>query len=288
MELEAALACRGRQLLPAGGTLLMGILNVTPDSFSDGGRFLECGSAVDRALKMAGDGADIVDVGGESTRPGCSGVPEAEELARVVPVIEGVAKQSDVVISVDTSKASVARAALEGGAHIVNDVTALRGDPEMAGVAASAGAGVVLMHMLGEPRTMQERPEYGDVVAEIVEFLRGALERAAAAGVAADATVVDPGIGFGKLTGHNLEIVRSIREFHVLGRPVLLGPSRKSFIGNVLDLPVGERMEGTAAAVAAGVMGGVQIVRVHDVKEMKRVARMAEAIRAGMEYEECA
>ncbi len=286
MERGAALTCRGRQVLPAGGTLLMGILNVTPDSFSDGGCFLERGSAVERALEIVEEGADIVDVGGESTRPGSSGVPADEELARVVPVIEAVAKQSDVVISVDTSKALVARAALDAGAHVVNDVTALRGDPDMAKVVVSAGAGVVLMHMLGEPGTMQDRPDYGDVVGEIVEFLRAALERAAGAGVPADATVVDPGMGFGKVTRHNLEIVRSIREFHVLGRPVLLGPSRKSFIGNVLELPVEERLEGTAAAVAAGVMGGVQIVRVHDVKEMKRVAKMAEAIRAGIEYGE--
>ncbi len=213
----------------------MGILNVTPDSFSDGGLYAVRERAVRRGLEMIDEGAHIVDVGGESTRPGSSPVDVEEELRRVVPVVEDIAGASAAVISVDTCKERVAREALDAGASIVNDVTALRGDPGMGATVAGAGAGVVLMHMLGEPRSMQEDPDYSDVIGEVAGFLLDALKRAEAAGIAPDRTVIDPGIGFGKLTCHNLEIVRRLEEFHALGRPVLVGPSRKSFIGNVLD-----------------------------------------------------
>lgn len=263
-------------------TLLMGILNVTPDSFSDGGEFFDTGSAVRRALQMVRDGADIIDVGGESTRPGSEPVALDEELRRTVPVIEAVARETGVPISIDTYKPEVARRALDAGASIINDISGLRSDPDMARVAAGHKAPVVVMHIKGTPRDMQTKePSYEALIPEILDYLRGSIRIALEAGIGEDAIIVDPGIGFGKTVEHNLEIISNLREFARLGKPVLVGPSRKSFIGAVLGgLPAGERLEGTAAAVTASVLNGANIVRVHDVKEMARVLKVADAIKA--------
>ncbi len=260
----------------------MGILNVTPDSFSDGGRFFDPEVAVGHGIRMIVDGADIVDVGGESTRPGSEAVSAEEERHRVVPVIEHlVAEAPDVPISIDTRKHEVAAAALEAGATIVNDVSA-GGDPEMFRVAKDAGAGMVLMHMKGEPKTMQEAPHYDDVVAEVKEFLRERVEAAEFAGIESERLCVDPGIGFGKTFPHNLLLLRDISSLLDLGRPLLVGPSRKAFVGALTNTTPDERVEGTAGAVAWLVAQGANIVRVHDVKEMVRVARVVDAIaRAG-------
>lgn len=260
-------------------TLIMGVLNVTPDSFSDGGKFLDLDAAVARGKRMLAEGADIVDVGGESSRPGATPVPEEEELRRVVPVIARLCSEAGPVVSVDTTKARVAREAIAAGARIINDISAFRADGGMAGLAAETGAGVVLMHMRGTPADMQRDPRYDDVVGEVAEFLRERGSAAVRAGIAAERIVYDPGIGFGKNVEHNLEIVRRLPELRALGRPLLVGPSRKSFIGKVLgDLPVEERLEGTAAAVALAVAGGAAIIRVHDVREMVRVARVSDAV----------
>jgi dihydropteroate synthase len=258
----------------------MGILNVTPDSFSDGGRYFDPEDALKRGLQLVAEGADIVDVGGESTRPGAEPVPEAEEMERVVPVIRGLAVEAGVPISVDTTKASVAEAGIDAGAVIVNDVSAMRLDPRMSEVVARTGAGLVLMHMLGSPRTMQVDPRYEDVVTDVREALRGWARSAEAAGIEPERIAVDPGIGFGKTREHNLTLIRRLDAFSTLGYPLLLGPSRKSFIGLTLGTGVEERLEGTAAVVGWGVEHGANIVRVHDVREMVRVVRMVEAIRA--------
>jgi dihydropteroate synthase len=254
--------------------LIMGVLNVTPDSFSDGGRWLDPARAVRRGRRMAREGADWIDVGGESTRPGASAVPLREELRRVVPVVERLAA-AGLAVSVDTSKAEVARRALAAGATIVNDVTALRGDPLMARVCADAGARVVLMHMAGSPRTMQRRPRYRDVVADVAAFLRARAESALRAGIRRDKILVDPGIGFGKTPEHNLDLLRRLDEVARLGWPVVVGTSRKSFIGHALGRDVGDRVFGTAATVAVAVLRGAAVLRVHDVREMSDTARMA-------------
>jgi dihydropteroate synthase len=257
----------------------MGILNVTPDSFSDGGRFRDPEAAVERGLALAADGADIVDIGGESTRPGADPVPAADEIARVIPVVDGLRRQSQVLISVDTTKAAVARRALDAGADIINDISALRFDPELAGVVAAARAGLILMHMKGTPRTMQAAPFYEDLLAEVRGFLDSRLREAVAAGIAAEAVLVDPGIGFGKRPEHNLTLINRLDAFADLGRPLVLGPSRKSFIGKILNAPPQERLEGTIAAAVLGVVRGAHILRVHDVREVGRAVRVAEAIR---------
>lgn len=259
--------------------LVMGILNVTPDSFSDGGLFLDPFAAVDRAARMLEEGADIIDVGGESTRPGAAEVSAEEELSRVIPVVEAVVSRTGAAVSIDTTKSAVARAAIGAGAVIVNDVTAMRSDPSMPDVIADSGAGIVLMHMLGNPRTMQANPTYDEVVADVKAALIGWAGDALAAGVPDSAIVLDPGIGFGKTREHNLQLLKGIPSLCEPGFPVLIGTSRKSFIGTTLDVPVGERLEGTAATVAWAVAQGAKIVRVHDVKEMVRVVRMTEAIR---------
>jgi dihydropteroate synthase len=256
----------------------MGVLNITPDSFSDGGLFLDRDTAVKHALAMAADGADIIDVGGESTRPGSDPVSPVEELERVIPVVEAVAREVDAAISIDTTKAEVAEAALGAGAVIVNDVSAMRFDPTMPEVVASWDAGVVLMHMLGEPRTMQKDPQYDDVVSEVTAALAEWADAAADSGVGRDRIALDPGIGFGKKLDHNLSLFKNLDRLVSSGHPVVVGPSRKSFIGTTLDLDVGERLEGTAAVVALCIFKGAHVVRVHDVKEMTRVVRMAEAI----------
>ncbi len=260
-------------------TLVMGILNTTPDSFSDGGQWCDVERAVRHAIAMLDAGADIIDVGGESTRPGAPPVDAEEELRRVVPVIEKLrSERPDCRISVDTYKAVVADAACEAGATIVNDVTAMR-DPQMLTVAVNHGATLALMHMQGNPQTMQARPTYDDVVAEVREFLADRLAAAVAGGVSREKIWLDPGIGFGKTHGQNLELIRRIAEFHDLGQPLLLGTSRKSFIGAITGRDATDRQFGTAATMAWAVAQGVQIVRVHDVAEMVDVVRVAEAIR---------
>jgi dihydropteroate synthase len=257
----------------------MGVLNCTPDSFSDGGRSMETKAAVARGLALAAAGADLVDVGGESTRPGGAPVDADEERRRVVPVIEGLRRRSAVPISIDTTKAAVAAAALDAGADLVNDVSGLRFDPGLGPLIAARRVPVVLMHSRGGFETMHERPAYADVAAEVAAELRAALARAAEAGIAVERTLLDPGLGFAKAAEHTLASLARLPELHALGRPLLVGPSRKSFIGKVLDRPVGQRVFGTAAAVAACVLAGAHVVRVHDVDEMVQVVRVADAIR---------
>jgi dihydropteroate synthase len=268
----------GPHLLDCGArTLVMGILNVTPDSFSDGGRYFDPESAVGRGVEMVRDGADIIDIGGESTRPGSDPVSVEEERERVVPVIKRLASEVDVPISIDTRKHEVAAAALDAGATIVNDVTA-GSDPEMFGLARDTGAGMVLMHMKGEPKTMQENPHYEDVVREVREYLEARMRVAVEAGLEWDRLCVDPGLGFGKSTSHSLRLMKETDSLLDLARPLLVGPSRKSFIGDALDTDVGERLEGTAGAVAYMMAMGAHIVRIHDVKEIARVVRVVDAI----------
>lgn len=260
----------------------MGILNVTPDSFSDGGKYLDAQHAVDHALHMVEDGADIIDVGGESTRPkgvygeGAEAVAPTEEIRRVTPVIEMIAKKSDIPISIDTYKSDVADAALHAGAVIVNDISGLKFDPHMAETAAQHGATLIAMHIKGTPKTMQQHPVYENLLQEIKNYLSESISAAHAAGI--EQVIVDPGIGFGKTTEHNLTLLRSLHALKELGCPILVGPSRKGFLGNVLQLPVDQRVEGTAAAIAVSIVNGANIVRVHDVKEMKRVAMVTDAI----------
>ena len=268
----------GGKLVLGKRTHVMGILNVTPDSFSDGGEWMDPDRALRRARQMVREGADMVDVGGESTRPGARAVGAAEEIRRVVPVIERLAAER-ILVSIDTSKAAVARAAFRAGAKILNDVTALRGDRAMGRAAADAGVAVVLMHMKGTPRTMQKRPRYDDVVEEICAFFRENLKTAWRAGIERDKIIVDPGIGFGKAPRHNLEILRRLDDFRRLGRPLAIGTSRKSFIGRALDRSVDDRLSGTAATVAAAVLRGVDVIRVHDVREMTDVARMTDLLK---------
>ncbi|HXV04626.1 MAG TPA: dihydropteroate synthase [Solirubrobacterales bacterium] len=256
---------------------LMGVVNVTPDSFSDGGMYLDPAAAIAHGEELVRDGADLLDVGGESTRPGAEAVSAEEELRRVVPVIEGLAGGS-AVISIDTSKAAVAEAALGAGAEIVNDVTALRGDPEIGALCAERGAGLVLMHMQGDPRTMQEHPTYDDVVEDVKAFLAERLEAAVAAGVDEERVWLDPGIGFGKTLEHNLELLRRLGELRELGRPLVIGASRKSFIGKIDGSPVGERLGGTIAASLLAAAEGADVLRVHDVAEMAQALRLAQAI----------
>jgi dihydropteroate synthase len=258
----------------------MGVINVTPDSFSDAGRLLDPEVAVEAGIRMAADGADVLDVGGESTRPGSEPVPVEEELDRVLPVIKRLAGEVGVPISIDTRRPRVAGAALDVGATIVNDVTA-GSDPEMFEVVRDAAAGMVLMHMRGEPKTMQQLTDYDDVVAEVKAYLAGRVEAAVQAGIDRERLAVDPGLGFAKTAEQNFELMRDIAALLDLGRPVVVGPSRKSFIGKVLGTDVEERMEGTAGAVAWLAGRGAHIVRVHDVKEMVRVVRVVDAIRRG-------
>ncbi len=267
-------------LFQAAHTLVMGIVNVTPDSFSDGGRFLDPASAISHARRLADEGADILDVGGESTRPGSESVTAEEELRRVLPVIEALASDAAAAISVDTMKPAVADACLRAGARVVNDVGGLR-DPAMREVAARHGAAVVIMHMQGTPRTMQQAPRYRDVVHDIAAYLQAQAALAREAGIRDIA--IDPGIGFGKTAAHNFEILGRLGEFVALGYPVLLGPSRKSFLAKVPGAAVNEqRLEGTIAACVAAAMQGVSVLRVHDVAECKRALRVVDAIRSSV------
>lgn len=256
--------------------LVMGIVNVTPDSFSDGGIFFDADRAADHGVELVRQGADILDIGGESTRPGADPVTVEEELRRVAPVIERLAGRVQVPISIDTMKAEVARRAIEAGARIINDVTALRGDAEMAVVARETGAGVVLMHMIGTPRTMQQEAVYTDVVAEVAAFLSERMTFAESAGIERERIVLDPGVGFGKTLDHNVALFRRMHELAQLGRPLLVGPSRKAFLGRLLGgAPPDERIEGTIAAVVAAICAGARIVRVHDVGPVARAVAVA-------------
>jgi dihydropteroate synthase len=255
----------------------MGIVNVTPDSFSDGGLFLEPASAIEHARKLVGDGADLLDIGGESTRPGARGVSAEEERQRVVPVLEAL-QGVGVPISIDTSKASVAAPALDAGAEIVNDVTGLRSDPKLAALCAERDCGVVLMHMQGTPRTMQESPVYDDVVDDVRAFLAERIEFAIGEGIAEERIWVDPGIGFGKTVEHNLELLRRLGELRALGRPIVVGTSRKSFIGKVTWRELDDRLGGTIASNVLALRAGAEVLRVHDVAEVRQALRVAEAI----------
>lgn len=260
-------------------TLVMGIVNVTPDSFSDGGRYASTAAAIAHGLDLVTLGADILDIGGESTRPGAAPVAPAEELGRVVPVVTELARQTNVLLSIDTSKAAVAQACLQAGAHIVNDVTALTGDAAMVEVVRSAGAGVILMHMQGTPATMQIAPYYEDVVAEIAQYLLQRLQDVSARGLALDKIALDPGVGFGKTHQHNLTLVARLSEFKRLGRPICLGASRKGFIGKITGKPLDQRDAGSVAVVCHALAhGAAQIVRVHDVAATRDAVLMFEAL----------
>ena len=267
---------RGR-VLDLDRPLIMGVLNVTPDSFSDGGRYLETGNALDRARELVDGGADLLDVGGESTRPGARAVPADEEWDRIGPVLAGL-EDLEVPLSVDTTKSDVARRALEAGAAVINDVSGLRFDPELAGLAAETGAGLVLMHMRGTPRTMQEDTDYDDLVGTVRGELASALRRAEERGCDPAQVVLDPGIGFGKSAAGSRRLLARAGEFAVDGRPVLVGPSRKSFIGETLGLPVEERVEATLAACVVALTAGAGVFRVHDVAAARRALDMADAV----------
>ncbi len=256
----------------------MGTINVTPDSFSDGGHFFRTDQAIKQGEQLASEGADLLDVGGESTRPFSDPIPLDEEQRRVIPVISELAKRTSVPISIDTCKAQVARAALDAGATIINDISALRFDPEMVKLAAAAEVPIVLMHMKGTPRTMQLEPHYGSLLSEIIAFLEERIQFACAGGVARDRIIIDPGIGFGKTVSHNLLLIKHLHVFAALGQPILLGTSRKSFIGTVLDKQVTEREPGTWASVCAGIMKGAHILRVHEVATCRQLTDMIDAI----------
>jgi dihydropteroate synthase len=271
--------CRDRDFDLSGRTLVMGVVNVTPDSFSDGGRYLEPGAAVAHARRLLAEGADLLDLGAESTRPGAPPVGPAEQIRRLAPVLEALAGEPAACVAVDTASAEVAAYALGRGARIVNDVTALA-DPGMAPLAAASGAGLVLMHMAGTPATMQRDPRYGDVAREVGGWLAGRLTAAATAGIAPEAVALDPGIGFGKTVEHNLQLLARLGELAGTGRPLLVGLSRKNFIGKTLDLPVDQRLEGGLAAAAVAVFLGARVVRTHDVAATVRAVRMADALRA--------
>ncbi|MBI2870431.1 MAG: dihydropteroate synthase [Candidatus Omnitrophica bacterium] len=259
-------------------TQVVGILNVTPDSFWDGGRYTSLGTALARAEEMVREGADWVDVGGSSSRPGAAEVPYEEERARVLPVLKGLVKSLPIPLSLDTSRYEIIQEALDLGVRMINDIRALRSDERLPALVARYEAFVVLMHMQGEPRTMQERPHYTDVVGDIKAFFEERVALVQSAGVRSDKIILDPGIGFGKTAGHNLEILRRLAAFGRLGYPLMVGPSRKSVIGQVLDVPAGERLHGTSALVALSIQAGARYVRVHDVREMVQVARMTDAV----------
>ena len=258
--------------------VVMGIVNTTPDSFSDGGQFLDVDAAVTHALRLANEGAEILDIGGESTRPGAPAVSEQEELDRVIPVIQRLAKRPEFVLSIDPQKPSVARAAIDAGAAIVNDIAANRSDPEMWQVVAEAGAGYVCMHMQGNPQTMQAKPNYDDVTREVCDFFRERLALLSTHGVSIEQVVLDPGIGFGKTLQHNIKLLRDLNKFSLVERPTLVGASRKSFIEKLLGAPIDERLPASLACAAWAAIQGSQIIRVHDVAETVQVVRMAETL----------
>jgi len=268
-----------REMVLGDRTLIMAIMNVTPDSFSDGGRYGSHENAIAAGLKLTEAGADILDIGGESSRPGAETVSPEEELRRVIPVIQGLLGKVDIPISVDTTKAVVAREALAAGAEIINDISAMRFDAQMPAVIASSGAAAILMHMRGMPQTMQQGDlDYASLTGEIIDFFRERLNAAQMAGISADRIIIDPGLGFGKSRSDNLKLLRYLAEFTVLGRPILTGPSRKSFLSHDDDQGPQDRLEGTVTAVTAAIMNGSHLVRVHDVEAVKRVVAIADAI----------
>ena len=281
MQESPILRCGSQTFDFAERTYVMGILNITPDSFSDGGRFLNHSEALNHAKQMVDEGADIIDVGGESTRPGAQPASLEEEHGRVIPFIEKLASQVEVPISIDTTKAEVAKDALEAGAAIINDISALRFDPQMASLASEQGVPVVLMHMRGTSETMQHHLVYDSLISEIYSFLKERIEYAESVGIDSQKIIIDPGIGFGKsVPDGNLSIIKNLSSFKDLGKPILVGTSRKAFIGNVLNLGVEEREEGTAATISLAITNGAHIVRVHDVRKMKRVVKMVDAVLA--------
>ena len=260
-------------------TLIMGILNVTPDSFSDGGMYYNATQAIEFALQMEEEGADIIDVGGESTRPGAKTVELQKECDRILPVIEGIRTKSDILISIDTYKSEVARQSIATGAGMVNDISGMTFDPNMVDVIKDSGLPVVIMHIKGTPKNMQKNPYYEDLMQELTEYFEERKKFARAKGILDQQIILDPGIGFGKRLQDNFQLLRELKKIVDIGFPVLIGPSKKSFIGLTLDLPIDQRLEGTAAAVTTGILKGARIVRVHDVKEMKRVALITDSIR---------
>lgn len=277
-SLSGALVLGGRVLPLADRVHIMGVLNVTPDSFSDGGRYVDPDAAVAHALSMVEQGADVLDIGAESSQPGAVPIDEEEERRRLISVVRAVCRRTTVPVSVDTTKASIAQEALDVGAALINDISALRFDARMGDVVAKSGAGLILMHMQGTPQTMQRAAQYTDVVEEVRQFLKARLEAAREAGIQAERILLDPGIGFGKNCQHNVVLLDRLDAFHTLGRPLVIGVSRKAFIGKILGRPVGERLMGTAGAVAVAVMKGARMVRVHDVAPIRDVVKMVEAI----------
>jgi dihydropteroate synthase len=275
---EFVLRCRSGDLRLGERTLIMGVLNITPDSFSDGGVFFEPNKAIEHGLRMAEEGADIIDVGGESSRPGSDPVPLDEELKRIIPVIEGLASRLEIPISVDTYKSQVAERAIEAGAQMINDISGLRFDPQVPAVAARYDTPLIIMHIKGTPKTMQQDPLYEDLMGEIVDYLREGIAKAEQGGVDPHQVIVDPGIGFGKRAQDNLLIINRLSELNILGRPLLIGTSRKSFIGAVLGVEVHQRGIGTLASVAVSILKGAHIVRVHDVAPMRQTVDMVDAI----------
>jgi len=274
-----SIRCRKQKLTLGKRTLLMGVLNVTPDSFSDGGAFFNKEKAISRGLGMVEEGADIIDIGGESTRPGSKPVGLEEELHRVIPVIESLEKEVDVPISIDTYKSAVAQRAVEAGAQIINDISGLHFDPNLAQVAARGDTPLVLMHIRGTPETMQKDVNYSSLFAEIIRYLKNSIRMAESAGIDPGQMIIDPGIGFGKTIEDNLLILKHLYEFRILGKPILLGTSRKSFIGKILNTEVGDRLEGTLSSIAIGVLNGAHIIRSQDVREAKKAIALADAVR---------
>ncbi len=271
--------CRKRTFTLGKQTLLMGVLNVTPDSFSDGGIFFDKEKAIAHGLKMVEEGADFIDIGGESTRPGSKPLGLDEELRRVIPVIESLAKDVDVPISIDTYKSAVAKKAIDAGAQIINDISGLHLDPSLSQVAAKEDVPLVLMHIRGNPETMQKKIHYESLFSEIIQYLKDSIQRAESAGVDPEQIIIDPGIGFGKTVEDNLLILKNLQEFKILGKPLLLGTSRKSFIGKILNADVTERLEGTLSTIVVGVLNGAHIIRCHDVIQAKRAIAIADAVR---------
>ncbi|MDE2321678.1 MAG: dihydropteroate synthase [candidate division NC10 bacterium] len=275
----ASFRCRDHLLNIQEKTWIVGVLNITPDSFSDGGRFLDRGAATDQAMRLVEEGADILELGGESTRPGAVPVPVDEELRRIIPALRDLRPKLTIPVAVDTYKPEVARVVLEEGADIINDVYGVRGEGRLAAVVAEKRAGLIIMHMHGAPQDMQIEPRYNDVVAEVLGFLADRVAFAEQMGVDPQSIVVDPGLGFGKRGRDNLTLLRRLTEFHRLGKPIMIGPSRKSLVGEVLNLPVEQRQHGTAACIAAAVLQGTTFVRVHDVRSCAHLVRMLDAIR---------
>ena len=276
---QYSIRCRKRTLTLGKRTLLMGVLNVTPDSFSDGGLFFDKNKAISHGLRMVEEGADIIDIGGESTKPGSKPIELEEELRRVMPVIESIAKEVDIIISIDTYKSAVAQRAIEAGAEIVNDISGLHFDPDLAKVAAKGNIPLILMHIRGTPETMQKNVHYDSIFSEILQYLKDSIQRAESAGLDPRQIIIDPGIGFGKTVKDNLLIIKNLHEFRILGKPILLGTSRKSFIGKILNTEVEDRLEGTLSSIAIGVLNGAHIIRSHDVHQAKKAITVADAIR---------